>query len=73
MVTRRCGTRFTTGPSTTAIVSTMPVSGKATNHPVQTMNWYDMVKWCNARSEKEGRTPAYYTDAAQTRCIGQAG
>jgi len=24
------------------------------------------VKWCNARSEKEGRTPAYYTSAAQT-------
>ncbi len=37
--------------------------GKATNHPVQTMTWYDAVKWCNARSEKEGRVPAYYTDA----------
>jgi formylglycine-generating enzyme required for sulfatase activity/HEAT repeat protein len=41
-------------------------SGKATNHPVQTVNWFDCVKWCNARSEKEGRKPAYYTDAAQT-------
>jgi formylglycine-generating enzyme len=40
--------------------------GKATNHPVQTIDWYDMVKWCNARSEKEGRVPAYYTSAAQT-------
>ena len=38
-------------------------SGKAANHPVQTINWWDSVKWCNARSEKEGRTPAYYTDA----------
>jgi formylglycine-generating enzyme len=38
-------------------------SGKAANHPVQTIAWYDMVKWCNARSEKEGKTPAYYTDA----------
>jgi formylglycine-generating enzyme required for sulfatase activity len=38
-------------------------SGKAANHPVQTMNWYDAVKWCNARSDKEGRVPAYYTDA----------
>ena len=27
------------------------------------MTWYDAVKWCNARSEKEGKTPAYYTDA----------
>jgi formylglycine-generating enzyme required for sulfatase activity len=25
-----------------------------------------MVKWCNARSEKEGRVPAYYTSADQT-------
>ena len=41
-------------------------SGKAPNHPVQTVSWYDCVKWCNARSEKEGRTPCYYTNAAQT-------
>jgi formylglycine-generating enzyme required for sulfatase activity len=41
-------------------------SGKATTHPVQTIDWYDCVKWCNARSEKEGRVPAYYTSAAQT-------
>ena len=40
--------------------------GKATNHPVQMVNWYDAVKWCNARSEKEGRRPAYYANAAQT-------
>jgi formylglycine-generating enzyme required for sulfatase activity len=38
-------------------------SGKAANHPVQTIDWYDCVKWSNARSEKEGKTPAYYTDA----------
>src|SRR5689334_22114420 len=31
-----------------------PGSGKAANHPVQSINWYDMVKWCNARSEMEG-------------------
>jgi formylglycine-generating enzyme required for sulfatase activity len=37
-------------------------SGKADNHPVQTVSWYDAVKWCNARSEREGRTPVYYTD-----------
>jgi formylglycine-generating enzyme required for sulfatase activity len=40
--------------------------GKAANHPVHTVCWYDVVKWCNARSEKEERVPAYYTDAAQT-------
>lgn len=41
-------------------------SGKAANHPVHTVNWYDMVKWCNARSEKAGLVPAYYTSATQT-------
>lgn len=41
-------------------------SGKAANHPVQTINWYDAVKWCNARSEKEGLSPVYYTADAQT-------
>ena len=40
--------------------------GKAVNHPAHSMTWNDAVKWCNARSEKEGRTPAYYTSAAQT-------
>lgn len=41
-------------------------SAKATNHPVQTISWYTAMKWCNARSEMEGLTPAYYTSAAQT-------
>jgi len=38
--------------------------GKAANHPAHSMTWYDAVKWCNARSEKEGLVPAYYTNAA---------
>src|SRR3989344_2333867 len=41
-------------------------SGKAVMHSVQEVNWYDCVKWCNARSEKELRAPAYYTSATQT-------
>ena len=28
------------------------------------VSWWDAVKWNNARSEKEGRVPAYYEDAA---------
>jgi formylglycine-generating enzyme required for sulfatase activity len=40
--------------------------GKAANYPVESVNWYDCVKWCNARSEMAGLTPAYYTSAAQT-------
>ena len=43
-----------------------PGSGKASTHPVQTINWWDAVKWCNARSEKEGLTPCYHTDSSQT-------
>lgn len=45
---------------------TLAGAGKGGNHPVHTINWHDIVKWCNARSEREGRTPAYYTSATQT-------
>lgn len=33
--------------------------GQGPPHPVQTVTWWDVVKWCNARSEKEGLTPCY--------------
>jgi formylglycine-generating enzyme required for sulfatase activity len=39
---------------------------KGPNYPVVIVDWYDCVKWCNARSEMEGRVWAYYTSAAQT-------
>jgi formylglycine-generating enzyme required for sulfatase activity len=42
-------------------------NGKAANHPVQTVDWYDVVKWCNARSQLAGLTPVYYTDPGLTR------
>jgi formylglycine-generating enzyme required for sulfatase activity len=38
------------------------VPSNDTNNPVTYMNWYDIVKWCNARSEKEGFNSVYYTD-----------
>jgi formylglycine-generating enzyme required for sulfatase activity len=41
-------------------------SGKGDKYPVYKVNWYDCIKWCNARSEKEGRTPCYYTDLSKT-------
>jgi formylglycine-generating enzyme len=41
-------------------------SGKAANHPVQSVSWYDVLKWCNARSQKENLTPCYYTDTNLT-------
>ena len=42
-------------------------AGKAANHPVQTVDWYDCVKWSNARSQQAGLTPVYYTDAGLTQ------
>ena len=42
-------------------------AGQGPNHPVQAVNWYDVVLWCNARSQQAGLTPVYYTDAAMTR------
>ena len=41
--------------------------GKAGNHPVQTVNWYDCVKWSNARSQQAGLVPVYYTDVGLTQ------
>jgi formylglycine-generating enzyme required for sulfatase activity len=40
-------------------------SGKGPDHPVSNVTWYEAVKWANARSEREGLTPCYYTDSAQ--------
>ena len=34
---------------------------------MQTVDWYDAVKWCNARSQQAGLTPVYYTDAGMTQ------
>jgi sulfatase modifying factor 1 len=33
--------------------------GKASNHPVHSVTWYDGIKWCNARSERDGLEPCY--------------
>jgi len=33
--------------------------GKAPDHPVWNVTWYEVVKWANARSEKEGLAPCY--------------
>jgi formylglycine-generating enzyme required for sulfatase activity len=37
-------------------------ASKSGNHPVQMVTWYDGVKWANAASVKEGRTPCYRVD-----------
>jgi formylglycine-generating enzyme required for sulfatase activity len=38
----------------------LPVGdAKTAVHPVAGVNWFHVIKWCNARSEKEGLTPCY--------------
>jgi sulfatase modifying factor 1 len=34
-------------------------AGVADNHPVYNVNYYHVIKWCNAKSEKENLTPVY--------------
>ena len=41
--------------------------GKASNHPVQSVTWWDVIKWCNARSEKDGLEPVYTVNGAVMR------
>jgi formylglycine-generating enzyme len=42
-------------------------TSRAANFPVYNVDWYDCVKWCNARSQQAGLTSVYYTDAGFTQ------
>jgi uncharacterized repeat protein (TIGR03803 family) len=42
-------------------------TAKAANYPVENVDWYDSVKWCNARSAQAGLTPVYYADTNLTQ------
>jgi len=51
--------------------------GKAATHPVRSVDWYDAIAWCNARSQRDGFTPCYtnangsfYTNAAANSFTG---
>ena len=44
--------------------------GRAFDHPVQEVSWLDVIKWCNARSEKEGLTPVYTVSGAVMKTGG---
>lgn len=41
------------------IMGNNPSSFTGSNLPVESVSWLDAVTYCNARSEKEGLTPAY--------------
>lgn len=40
-----------------------PGSGKGASHPVHSINWFDCIKWANARSQRDGLRPVYYNEA----------
>jgi len=39
-------------------------AGNNDQHPVHSVNFQDVLKWCNAKSEKDGLTPAYTLNGA---------
>ena len=39
------------------------------NHPVVFINWFEALKWANARSERESLEPVYYTDSTFTTVV----
>jgi len=39
------------------------------DEPVTSITWHDMITWCNALSEMEGKTPCYYYDEARTKVV----
>lgn len=52
-------------------------AAKGANHPVRSVDWYDAIAWCNARSQRDGFTPCYtnadgtvYTNAAANSFSG---
>jgi formylglycine-generating enzyme len=46
-------------------------AGKAADHPVHSVSWNDIVKWCNAASERDGLVPAYRTSGGAVHRMGE--
>ncbi|HTL55449.1 MAG TPA: formylglycine-generating enzyme family protein [Candidatus Limnocylindrales bacterium] len=66
-VTKALWDQVITWSATNGYTYDYPGAGKGPNHPVQGIDWYDMVKWCNARSQMEGLIPACYIDSQLTQ------
>jgi formylglycine-generating enzyme required for sulfatase activity len=48
-----------------SITGNNPSRYKGLNRPVETVSWFDAVRFCNALSEKEGLTPCYHIDGSE--------
>lgn len=46
--------------------------GTGTIYPVEAVDWFDCVAWCNARSQQAGLAPCYYSDAGFTQLYTNA-
>jgi formylglycine-generating enzyme required for sulfatase activity len=55
-----------------AVMGNNPSKLKGEDFPVEKVNWYDCVIFCNALSELEGLTPAYRISGESVTWIGSA-
>jgi len=54
------------------VMGSNPSNFKGDNKPVEGVNWYDAIEFCNKLSEREGLTPCYSINGANTICDGSA-
>jgi formylglycine-generating enzyme required for sulfatase activity len=47
-------------------------NGTASTHPVTDVNWYDVVKWSNAKRQMEGLSPVYTVNGGTTYKTGES-
>lgn len=50
------------------IMGNNPSSFKGDNLPVESVSWYDVVEFCNKKSQKEGLTPCYSGSGDNITC-----
>jgi formylglycine-generating enzyme required for sulfatase activity len=50
------------------IMASNPSNWKGDNLPVEQVSWYEVIEYCNKRSEKEGLTPVYSRSGEYIRC-----
>jgi formylglycine-generating enzyme required for sulfatase activity len=55
-----------------AVMGNNPSLFKNENNPVENVTWYDVVEYCNKRSQKENLTPCYSGSGDEITCNFQA-